>query len=186
MIWIAGLGNPGGKYEGTRHNLGFWVLDSLVSGSWSSKGDCLYSKLSLAGQTITLVKPQSYMNVSGAALRQFQRFFKLDLENLLVVHDELDLAPGRLQFRVGGSPAGNNGIKSIYADLGSKQINRLRVGIGHPRDFNPRMPVDSWVLSRPGSDHQGLLEDAVRSSRDVIEAFILDGEEGAKKACRGS
>ena len=181
MLVLVGLGNPGKRYEATRHNIGFQFLDELAgsSTSWQSKFDCEYLKLRLEGEDLMLVKPQSYMNLSGEALRKLVDFFKIPASDVLIVHDELDLKPGALQLRTGGSAAGNNGIKSIYKHLNTQEIMRLRVGIGHPRDFDNRA-VDSWVLSVPRPEEKELLQDALFKAQGMLKVLINEGLESAK------
>jgi len=135
MLIIAGLGNPGGKYAGHRHNIGFMAADEIVRrhafGPWKSKFSAEISEGTLGGEKVMVVKPQTYMNESGQAIGELMRFYKEDISNLVVIYDELDLPPGKLRLKTGGGHGGHNGIKSIDAHCG-KDYRRMRLGIGHP------------------------------------------------------
>ncbi|MBB4121480.1 aminoacyl-tRNA hydrolase [Martelella radicis] len=137
MFIIAGLGNPGGQYAGNRHNIGFMAVEAIAEENgfspWSAKFKGLISEGSIAGEKILLIKPQTFMNLSGESVGEALRFYKLSLEDLLVIYDELDLIPGKARMKTGGGSGGHNGIKSIDAHCG-KDYRRLRLGIGHPGD----------------------------------------------------
>ncbi|MET3598765.1 aminoacyl-tRNA hydrolase [Martelella mangrovi] len=137
MFIIAGLGNPGGQYAGNRHNIGFMAVDAIADSNgfspWSAKFKGLISEGSLAGEKVLLIKPQTFMNLSGEAVGEVLRFYKLSVADLLVIYDELDLIPGKARIKTGGGSGGHNGIKSIDAHCG-KDYRRLRLGIGHPGD----------------------------------------------------
>ncbi len=139
MLIIAGLGNPGGKYAAHRHNVGFMAADEIVRcqnfGPWKSKFNAEISEGTLAGVKVLAVKPQTFMNKSGEAIGKLLRFYKLGVENLVVLYDELDLAPGKVRIKTGGGAGGHNGIRSIDAHCG-KDYRRVRIGIGHPGDKN--------------------------------------------------
>jgi len=148
-LLVAGLGNPGREYARTRHNLGHMVSDELVrrhGGSYRAKFSGDLAELRLDGSRVALLKPQTYMNESGKSVGAAVRFFKVPTEQLLVVHDEVDLDVGRLQARQGGGLAGHNGLRSIAQHLGTPQFMRLRVGVGRPERGDPR-PVADWVLT---------------------------------------
>lgn len=146
MLLVVGLGNPGADYAGNRHNIGFMAADVLVRrhslSPWKSKFQGLLSEGSLAGEKLWVLKPQTYMNLSGQSVAAAARFLKLDLGDLVVLHDELDLPPGRLRVKRGGGAGGHNGLKSIDAHLGP-DYRRVRLGIGHPGD---RDRVSGYVL----------------------------------------
>lgn len=135
MLIIAGLGNPGNKYAGNRHNIGFMAADEIVRrhafGPWKNKFNAEISDGKLNGEKVLVVKPQTYMNESGQAVGEILRFYKEDLSNLIVIYDELDLPPAKLRIKTGGGHGGHNGIKSIDAHCG-KEYRRMRLGIGHP------------------------------------------------------
>ena len=148
-LLVAGLGNPGREYERTRHNLGWLVLDELArrhGGSWRSKFSGSFAEVRLGDLRLGLLKPETYMNESGRAVGEAARFYKVEPEGLLVVHDDVDLEPGRLQARAGGGLAGHNGLRSLAQHLGSQEFVRLRIGVGRPGRGDPRS-VSDWVLS---------------------------------------
>ncbi len=147
-ILIVGLGNPGPEYATTRHNVGFMAVDAMAGDvTWKKEKDALTAKAEIAGHPVIFAKPQTFMNDSGRAVLALMTFYKLPLENLVVIHDDMDLKNGDMRQKVGGGSAGHNGIKSIDAAVG-REYKRIRIGIGHPRDFeSPMDPVD-WVLGK--------------------------------------
>jgi PTH1 family peptidyl-tRNA hydrolase len=174
-LLVAGLGNPGREYERTRHNLGWLVLDELArrnGGSWRSKFSGSLAEVRLDGLRLALLKPETYMNESGRSVAAAARFFKVEPERLLVVHDDVDLEPGRLQARAGGGLAGHNGLRSLAQDLGSQEFERLRIGVGRPGRGDPRS-VSDWVLSgfAPEDDLEGL----VSRASDAVETIASQG-----------
>ena len=147
-VLIVGLGNPGPEYATTRHNVGFMAVDALAGdGTWKSEKNALTRKGEIDGQSVIFVKPQTYMNNSGSAVLALMTFYKLPLENLIVIHDDMDLANGTMRTKIGGGSAGHNGIKSIDAAVGN-EYKRIRIGVGHPRDFESQMDPADWVLGR--------------------------------------
>ncbi len=180
-LLVAGLGNPGREYARTRHNLGHMVCDELArrhGGSFRSKFSGDLSELRPAGARAALLKPQTYMNESGRSVGAAVRFFKVPPEQLLVVHDEVDLDLGRLQARLGGGLAGHNGLRSVAQQLGTPEFMRLRIGIGRPERGDPR-PVADWVLTPfgPEVDVDGL----VARAADAVEVIAGDGLEEAQR-----
>jgi peptidyl-tRNA hydrolase, PTH1 family len=174
-LLVAGLGNPGREYEHTRHNLGWLVLEELArrhGGSWRSKFSGSLAEVRLDGLRLALLKPETYMNESGRSVGAAARFFKVEPERLLVVHDDVDLEPGRLQARAGGGLAGHNGLRSLAQDLGSQEFERLRIGVGRPGRGDPRS-VSDWVLSgfAPEDDLEGL----VSRASDAVETIASQG-----------
>ncbi|HVK94923.1 MAG TPA: aminoacyl-tRNA hydrolase [Noviherbaspirillum sp.] len=167
---IVGLGNPGPAYEQTRHNAGFWLVDSLAAGRLAreSRYNALAAKTTIVGQEVWLLEPQTYMNRSGQAVGALARFYKILPADILVVHDELDLPPGSAKIKKGGSSGGHNGLKDITAALGTQDYWRLRIGIGHPRTFNLQQAVADYVLHRPSKGDQVLIDEAISKSSDVI------------------
>ncbi|RZI43513.1 aminoacyl-tRNA hydrolase [Herbaspirillum sp. HC18] len=167
---IVGLGNPGPEYEQTRHNAGFWLVDNLAGSRLAREAryNALAAKMSIAGQDIWLLEPQTYMNRSGQSVGALARFYKIAPEDVLVVHDELDLPPGAAKIKKGGSSGGHNGLKDITAALGTQDYWRLRIGIGHPRTANLQQPVVDYVLHRPRKEEQALINEAIEKSLDVI------------------
>jgi peptidyl-tRNA hydrolase, PTH1 family len=180
-LLVAGLGNPGREYERTRHNVGWMVVDELArrhDGSFRSKFDGQLSEVRLGDLRLALLKPQTYMNVSGKSIAAARRFFKAEPETLLVVHDDVDLEPGRLQARSGGGLAGHNGLRSIASALGTQDFLRLRIGVGRP-GRGDRRPVADYVLSpfEPELDVDALVERAA----DAVETVAVEGLEPAQQ-----
>jgi len=174
---IVGLGNPGREYESTRHNAGFWWVDELArSCNASFKADSkfhgLIARISLLGHDVHLLKPQTFMNVSGRAVGAVAQFYKIEAAQILVAHDELDLPPGSAKLKLGGGHGGHNGLKDIIAHLGSKDFWRLRLGIGHPGD---RAEVVNFVLNAPRKEEQSLIEAAMQHAQDVAP-LVIEGK----------
>ena len=168
---IVGLGNPGPEYEQTRHNAGFWLVDNLAGGTRLSREarlNALVAKTVISGQEVWLLEPQTYMNRSGQSVGALARFYKIAAEEILVVHDELDLAPGIAKIKKGGSSGGHNGLKDITAALGTQDYWRLRIGIGHPRSLGLQQAVADFVLHRPRKEEQNLINDAIAKSLSAI------------------
>ena len=167
---IVGLGNPGPEYEQTRHNAGFWLVDNLANSlpgvrlQRESRFNALVAKANVAGQEIWLLEPQTFMNRSGQSVGALARFYKIAADEVLVVHDELDLAPGVAKMKKGGSAGGHNGLKDITAALGTQDYWRLRLGIGHPRTAASQQAVADFVLHRPRKEEQVLIEEAIEKS----------------------
>ena len=184
---IVGLGNPGPEYEDTRHNAGFWWVDGAaqrlkahLSQDKAYFGEVARVNTPLPGlaQPLWLLKPQTYMNLSGKSVGALARFFKLDPAEILVVHDELDLLPGQVKLKQGGGSAGHNGLKDISAQLGSPQYWRLRLGIGHPGD---RAEVAAFVLRKPPSSERELVEQALSKSLEALEPLLRGDFEKASR-----
>jgi peptidyl-tRNA hydrolase, PTH1 family len=179
-LLVAGLGNPGREYADTRHNVGFMVADELArrhGGSWRAKFSGDLAEMRLDGLRLALLKPQTYMNESGRSVGSAVRFFKVEPEALLVVHDEVDLEPGRLQARLGGGLAGHNGLRSVAQQLGTGDFGRLRIGVGRPERGDPR-PVADFVLS-PFAPEVGL-EGLLARAADAVETIAREGLEEAQ------
>jgi len=161
MQLFVGLGNPGSQYEGNRHNIGFMAVDRIAQehgfGPWRSRFRGLAAEGTLNGEKVLLLKPQTYMNLSGESVAEAMRFYKLPLEALLVFHDELDVAPGKLKMKVGGGSAGHNGLRSIDSHLGPN-FRRARLGIGHP---GAKERVHGWVLG-----------DFAKADQTWLDAFL--------------
>jgi peptidyl-tRNA hydrolase, PTH1 family len=179
-LLVAGLGNPGGGYARTRHNVGFLVADELArrhNGSFRSKFNGQLAEVRLDGLRLALLKPETYMNISGKSVAAARKFFKVDPSDLLIVHDDVDLATGRLQARLGGGLAGHNGLRSIASSLGTQDFLRLRIGVGRPERGDPR-PVADYVLSEfePELDVGAL----VARSADAVESLARDGLEATQ------
>ncbi len=187
-LLVAGLGNPGSKYEMTRHNLGFMVVDRLAflvgAGPFKKAGNrpCLELQCNIAGRSVILAKPQTYMNKSGIAIQQISHYFKIPPADILVIHDDLDLPLGRLKFARGGGHGGHNGIRSVIEHLGTRDFPRLRGGIGRPR---VPMPVDRYVLSSFSPDEISLLAKVIDVAADGIVCFIENGINSAMNRFNG-
>jgi PTH1 family peptidyl-tRNA hydrolase len=176
-LLVAGLGNPGREYERTRHNVGWLVADELANrygGSFRSKFSGRLAETRLDDLRLALLKPETYMNESGRSLAAAARFFKVEPSALVVVHDDVDLEPGRLQARLGGGLAGHNGLRSIAQALGTNDFLRLRIGVGRP-GRGDRRPVADYVLSpfEPEED----VDELVGRSADAVESLARDGLE---------
>jgi peptidyl-tRNA hydrolase, PTH1 family len=180
-LLVVGLGNPGREYATTRHNVGFMVADELArrhGGSWRSKFSGEVADVRVDGARLALLKPQTYMNESGRSAAAAAKFYKVDAEDLLAVHDEVDLDLGRMQARLGGGLAGHNGLRSVASALRTPEFLRLRIGVGRPERGDPR-PVSDWVLSpfEPDVDVGGL----VARAADAVEKLVRDGLEEAQQ-----
>jgi len=180
-LLVAGLGNPGREYERTRHNIGWRVVDELArrhSGSFRSKFDGQLSEVRLGDLRLALLKPETYMNISGKSISAARRFFKADPETLVIVHDDVDLEPGRIQARSGGGLAGHNGLRSIAAALGTQDFLRLRIGVGRP-ERGDRRPVADYVLS-PFDPHVDV-DELVARAADAVELLAAEGLPAAQQ-----
>lgn len=159
---IVGLGNPGAEYEATRHNAGFWFVDQLASMlkvPFQTEGK-FFGRLAKSSD-LYLLQPMTFMNRSGQSVAALARFYKIEPEEILVVHDELDLLPGEIRLKQGGGNGGHNGLKDIQAQLGTPNFWRLRLGIGHPRSLGLAHPVVDFVLHPPRKDEQAAIDRAV-------------------------
>ena len=177
MLVLAGLGNPGPKYAGNRHNIGFMAIDEIAR-RWSfgperTKFSAILSEGTVAGEKVLLVKPQTYYNDAGKPIGDALRFYKVEPENLIVFYDEIDLAPGRFRMKAGGGAAGNNGIRSITQHLGP-YYRRARLGTGHP---GHKDKVMGHVLSDFHKVEQGWLEALLRACADALPLLIAGEDE---------
>src|SRR5213592_871617 len=180
-LLVAGLGNPGREYERTRHNAGWMVLDELArrhGGSWRSKFSGSLSEVRLDDLGLALLKPETYMNESGRSVGAAARFFKVEPESLLVVHDDVDLEPGRLQARRGGGLAGHNGLRSLAQALGTQEFLRLRIGVGRPGRGDPRSVADYVLSPFELEEDVGAL---VSRAADAVETVAREGVEAAQQ-----
>lgn len=190
---LVGLGNPGPSYDGTRHNCGFALVENLLRAVSREGGDvqevsgskfsCRLWRLRspLLGGVWLAAMPQTYMNLSGQCVQPLLVWHKVSPDRLLVAHDELDIPPGELRFKLGGGNAGHNGLKSITQQLGTPDFYRLRIGIGRPP---VRGDVSNWVLGRPASDDQTRIDDALDRALKVVFAFADKGLDAAVRACK--
>lgn len=178
---IVGLGNPGREYETTRHNVGFWWVDELARAeALNFRSDAKFHGMAARGQVhgheVALLKPQTFMNLSGRAVAAMAQFYKILPAEILVVHDELDLQPGIARLKLGGSHGGHNGLKDIIAQLGTRDFWRLRLGVGHPGD---RAQVVNYVLNDPRREERELIEEAMQQSLHVAPLVIEGKTEAA-------
>lgn len=191
---IAGLGNPGKKYEGTRHNMGFMCADVLAE-RWSvgfsdHKGLAMLGKgvMSLGGGTrkFFLAKPLTYMNASGDALASISSYYEIPAEHIVVIHDDMDLDFGRIKVKAGGSAGGHNGIKSIDRSLGTNKYARVRLGVGHAaRGANAHQNTIDWVLGGFNGSQRKELDDFLADGADAAETIIFDGLNAAQERFNG-
>lgn len=186
---VVGLGNPGREYAGNRHNVGFMVADLLASRvggkfgrSKRAHADVAEGRLSLGGPKLVLVKPLTYMNLSGAPVVSLAQFFKVPVENVIAVHDELDVPFGQLRVKRGGGEGGHNGLRSMSKSLSSKEYARVRFGIGRPPG---RQDPADYVLSDFSGAERKELEFLVDRAADVVEAVVLEGVEWAQNKYHG-
>ena len=174
---VVGLGNPGTQYESTRHNMGFLAVDKLAQ-----EENFRFSKLrfkawtatwEIDGQKVLVMKPQTYMNLSGESVGEAARFYKIPPEHVLVISDDIDLPAGRLRIRPGGSAGGHNGLKNIIQHLGTDKFPRIKVGVGSPRPGEHDM-VD-WVMGKPMGEDRTAAEDALDRAGEAAKTLITEG-----------
>ena len=186
MYLIVGLGNPDRQYEGTRHNVGFEVIDRLADRLFVSveekKFQGYYGKGIIGGQKVILLKPQTYMNLSGESVRAAADFYKIQPEHIIVVYDDVSLDVGQLRIRTKGSAGGHNGIKNIIAHLGTQEFPRVKVGVGAKP---PRMDLADYVLSRFSKEDQAKMEDAFKEAAEAVETLITEGADRAMNRFNG-
>lgn len=171
---FVGLGNPGTEYEDTRHNAGFWYIDLLARQLGANLVmDRSYhgfvARVQIKGESVWLLQPQTYMNLSGKSVAALARFFKIAPEQVLVAHDELDVLPGQVKIKRGGGHAGHNGLRDIHAQLGSPDYWRLRLGIGHPGDRNV---VAAYVLRKPPASERELIDQSIDKALGATDALL--------------
>ncbi len=172
MKLIVGLGNPGRKYERTRHNIGFDVIDRLQD-KWSldlneQKFKGVYGVERNGTEKLFLLKPLTYMNLCGESIAPLMQYYNIPIENVLVIYDDLDLEPGRIRLRQKGGHGGHNGLKSIIQHTGSNEFNRIRIGIGRP---SPGIPVPDYVLGRFSPEDLHKVEDAANRAAEAVDAW---------------
>ncbi len=174
---IVGLGNPGNKYTKTRHNAGFWLLDKLsFHFRYDKKFNAEITEILIGGHKVYLLKPLTFMNLSGDAVQKVLQFYKIIPENMLVAHDELDFPAGQCRLKKGGGHGGHNGLRDIIAKTGSRDFLRLRIGIDHPGDARQ---VANYVLKPPSKIDQQAIANSLMDAEQAIELLIKDGIETA-------
>ena len=187
MFLVVGLGNPGQQYRNTRHNAGFLVVEEIARRSgvlvWRNERDSESGRCRLGGEEALLVKPTTFMNRSGEAVRRIAHFHRVPLSDVIVVHDELDIPFGTIRVKVGGGDAGHNGLKSITQHLGGPGYCRVRVGIGRPS--HPEMAVADWVLGVFGAAEAANLSEVIKDAAEVIEEFVRGGLQKAQQRASG-
>jgi PTH1 family peptidyl-tRNA hydrolase len=174
---LVGLGNPGPEYEATRHNAGFWFIDAVARELRTSLAPersyfGLVARVNRPSGPVWLLEPMTFMNLSGKSVAALARFFKIAPDEILVAHDELDLLPGQVKMKLGGSHAGHNGLKDIQAQLGSADFWRLRLGIGHP---GVRAEVVNYVLRKPMAEHREAIEKCIEQSISALD-LLFEGD----------
>ena len=178
---VVGLGNPGSQYEATRHNVGFRAVDALAKEAGvkigRAKFQALTAQATVGGVRVLLMKPQTYMNLSGVAVKQAADFYKVPPERVLVLFDDIDLDVGRLRIRRNGSAGGHNGIKSIISSLGSQEFPRIKIGVGAKP--HPDYDLADWVLSRFTLAEQKLLDPAIEHAAEAVPVIFTQGIERA-------
>ena len=188
MFLIAGLGNPGRQYEKTRHNMGFDTIDELIERHRIPQGGiahkAMYGKGMIAGEKVLAVKPLTYMNLSGEAIREYVNYYKMDPETeLIVIYDDIDLEPGQIRIRKKGSAGGHNGIKSIIAQIGTQNFYRIKVGVGaKPKGWD----LADYVRGRFSSEERELVDKAICDAADAVEMILKDGIEVAMNHYNGA
>lgn len=189
MLLVVGLGNPGKKYDRTRHNAGFHVIDALADAhrfpAFREKFSAVTAKGLVASTDVTLLKPQTFMNLSGESVQPAQAFLKVPLASIVVVHDELDIPFGEVRIKVGGGSAGHNGLKSLTQRLGSPDYVRVRIGIGRaPAGY--KGDVADWVLAEPGGVEAAEWPDLIKRGCAAVEAIVKDGASAAMNSLHAS
>jgi len=177
MVYLViGLGNPGKRYESTRHNVGFMVVEKLAAG-WKielkqKSFNALWGKGTIEDKNVLLAKPQTFMNLSGTAVKQLQSFFKTEISNLIVIHDDLDLPYGAVRMKAGGGTAGHKGLASIESNLGTSGFMRVRLGIGKPVD---KSRIEGYVLEPFRKEEQVMLPEVIHRAADASAEIVLNG-----------
>lgn len=176
MKIIVGLGNPGREYSATRHNVGFMAVDVLAerwgATGWRERFDAQVAEYRGGGENVLLVKPQTYMNLSGRAVSALINWYKLTAADLIVIYDDVDLPAGKLRLRPGGGAGGHRGIESLFDHLGSDGFARVRIGVGRPPQY---METADYVLSRFTAEEQPLMAEAIKRAADAVEAILKQG-----------
>jgi PTH1 family peptidyl-tRNA hydrolase len=181
MKLIVGLGNPGTQYKGTRHNIGFEALDRFAGSlSWKDRGGAEVAETKVGDEKIVLVKPMTFMNRSGEPLQALIGFYKVNLEDVVVVFDEIDIPLGTLRIRKGGSAGGHRGVESVIQMCGGPDFTRVRIGVGRP--VNPQHLIADWVLGKFSAEERIVADKSVDDAKQALEILIKDGMLRAQQA----
>lgn len=187
MYLVAGLGNPGKQYDMTRHNIGFhtidYIADELGVKIKKLKYKAIYGECDINGEKVILVKPQTYMNLSGESISEFVKFFKIPTENVIIISDDIALETGRIRIRKKGSAGGHNGLKNIIYMLNSENFNRIRIGVGAPT--HPDYDLKDFVLGRFTKDEIPVLEESIIKSYKAVVEIIKRGADSAMNKFNG-
>ena len=181
MKLIVALGNVGDKYAFTRHNAGFmtvdyWAVNEGFSFREESKLKCLFTKIKFNGEDVIIIKPTTFMNLSGEAVSLVMNYHKIDVKDILIIYDDICLDLGRLRFRANGSDGGHNGIKSIIKHVGTNKFDRLKVGVGP----QPPIPSEAFVLQNFSKEQEPILKEALKTAVDAVQCYLKDGIERAQ------
>lgn len=180
-VLIVGLGNPGYRYQLTRHNIGFMIIDALIRHFEARPSEQFKSQIAKAkhdGRDVILAKPQTYMNLSGEAVQAITAYYKISLENLLVIHDDIDQPFGQLRFQRNRGAGGHNGIRDIHEKLGTPDYARLKIGVGRPT--NPHIPIEDYVLQNFAKEEEGQLSEVIQQAGEATLTFIESGFQRAQ------
>jgi PTH1 family peptidyl-tRNA hydrolase len=172
---IVGLGNPGDRYSGTRHNIGFEVLDLLggSSATWRDRNGAQVAEARVGGEKVILVKPMTFMNRSGEPLQSMLAFYKIPLDEVIVAHDEIDIPLGSVRIRKGGSAGGHRGVESVIQTCGGNEFIRVRIGVGRP--LHPQIEIADWVLGKISGDERKIADEVVNKATQALEVLVKDG-----------
>ena len=180
MYLIIGLGNPEEKYDNTRHNMGFNTINKIAKQYNASinknKFQGLYENAIIEGQKVILIKPQTYMNLSGNCVKEFVEFYKIKKEEILIIYDDMDIEPGKIKIRKKGSSGGHNGMKSIIQMLGTEEFPRIRIGIGRPKNSGDEI---NYVIGAIPEDEMPKLEEGVEKAKEAVIEIIKNGVDSA-------
>ena len=188
MKLIVGLGNPGKEYEGTRHNMGFMAIDAFADSLGYSferegfRGEYTVINSDSFDDKIMILKPHTYMNLSGESVREAVNFYKIDIDDIIVVYDEMALPEGSIRLKANGSSAGHKGIQNIITNLGTDKIKRIKIGIGEP----PHKNAIDWVLGKPYGEGKEKTEDAIKRASDALLLILKRGFDFAQNRCNSA
>jgi PTH1 family peptidyl-tRNA hydrolase len=187
---VIGLGNPGTKYRNTRHNLGVWAVErlaeSLQASSFTVKGGCLFQRVEFETESLLFLLPQTFMNRSGEAAQPLLHYYKITADRVIVVYDELDLQPGVLRLKRGGSAGGHRGVEDLIRHLGTQDFFRVRIGIGHPRRSGlPQMDASDWVLGVPSAEDMKVLRAGSELAAEAVKTLVSEGLAAAQTRFHG-